>query len=302
MNKLSCRPSLLVLSLGLPLAAAGCFKVDDPPVGEGETAGDPSGDGDPTGDGDPSTGDGDPTTGDGDGDGDGDDPSGDGDPIMDYPEGAKCDPWFQNCPPGQKCVPYASTGGAWDDNKCVSIKGDGAPGDACISDGIVEGTDTCDATSICWSTMNVDGELHGVCTPFCEGTVTNPECRRGTSCTISNNGSLTLCIDGCNPLLQNCPRGEGCFWFDADSFFGCAFTTQDIPSGEPCGYINDCAAGNICTNPAHTPDCLGSACCVSFCSLFMPYCPVAGTECVAFFGEGQAPAGYENTGVCIVQP
>ena len=36
-----------------------------------------------------------------------------------------CDPYAQDCPEGEKCVPYASTGSDWNANKCVAIMGDG---------------------------------------------------------------------------------------------------------------------------------------------------------------------------------
>ncbi len=253
--------------------------------------------------------------GDGDGDGPGETGDGDGDdpttststtssesvfvPMGDDFGGvSECDPFLQDCPEGEKCVPYGSTGGNWDANKCVPVMGDGAPGDQCTYGGVVEATDDCDATSHCWDVMDVDGMAVGTCTQFCTGSADAPDCPPGTSCLIANDGSINMCITNCDPLLQDCGAGLACFW--ANGNFNCIFTTQDIPLGEPCGFINDCAAGTACLTAEVMPNCNGSACCGSFCDLSDPVCPQDGTECSAFFEEGMAPPGYENVGVCII--
>lgn len=208
-----------------------------------------------------------------------------------------CDPFAQDCPEGEKCVPYGSTGGNWDANKCVPVNGSGAAGDACSYAGTIEATDDCGADSHCWDVQDIDGQLVGVCTPFCAGTPNDPQCDPGTACLIANEGTITLCIATCDPLLQDCGDGLACFWGNND--FQCIFTTQEFATGEPCGYINDCAPGNTCLNADVLPDCQGAACCGSFCDLADPLCG-AGTECAAFFEEGMAPPGYEQVGVCIL--
>src|SRR5690606_19002710 len=165
-------------------------------------------------------------------------------PDEDFAGISECDPFAQDCPDNEKCVPYGSTGGNWDANKCVPVTGSGSAGDSCTYGGTVDATDDCDADTHCWDVMDVDGALVGVCTPFCDGTADDPICGPGTSCLIANDGSINLCIATCDPLLQDCNAGLACFW--ANNGFNCIFTTQDIPAGEPCGFINDCAAGLIC--------------------------------------------------------
>jgi hypothetical protein len=213
---------------------------------------------------------------------------------------SECDPFAQDCPEGEKCVPYSSTGGNWDANKCVPVTGEGAPGDACTWGGIVEATDDCGADSICWDVMDVEGTLIGVCRAFCTGSADAPVCDPGSSCVIANDGSVTICLPHCDPLVQDCTEGLACYWTGTDFF--CIFTTQDIPTGEPCRYINDCAAGNVCVEAASLPSCAGAACCASFCDLAAPICAAMGTQCVAHFEQGMAPVGYENLGVCLLAP
>ncbi len=209
-----------------------------------------------------------------------------------------CDPFAQDCPDGEKCVPYSSVGGTWDANKCVPITGDGQPGDPCTSGGVVEATDDCDGSSVCWSVQNVEGQLVGVCTPFCDGTSDEPTCEPGFSCLISNEGSVTLCVPICDPLAQDCGDGLGCYWHQGS--FQCVFTTQDIPAGEPCSFINDCAPGHVCVDAEQLPSCDGPSCCAAFCDLDEPVCAGEGTACGAFFGQSMAPRGLEDVGICTL--
>jgi hypothetical protein len=295
----------LVLSM-MSLVLAACAKdegVDTGAMTAGTTASTSNGDGD----GDTETGD--SNTGDGDGDpGDGDGDGGSGPmtslttmfvPDDDFAPPSECDNFVQDCPEGEKCVPYGSTGGNWDAVKCVPVTGDGVAGDSCTYGGVVEATDDCGPDTHCWDVMDVDGMAIGVCTPFCTGTPDDPICGPETSCLIANEGSINLCIATCDPLVQDCSTGLACFW--ANNGFNCIFTTQDIPLGEPCGFINDCAAGLGCLTAEVLPNCNGSACCGSWCSISEgAACPAMGTECSPFFEEGMAPPGYESVGVCII--
>jgi hypothetical protein len=211
-----------------------------------------------------------------------------------------CDTFAQDCPDGEKCVPYGSTGGNWDDHKCVPIMGDQAPGEPCISGGVVEGTDDCDGTSYCWDVQDVDGEPVGTCAAFCTGTPDDPQCPPGSACTITSDSTITLCIFSCDPTLQDCGAGLACYW--ANDGFNCIFTTQDIPAGQPCGFINDCALGLSCLAAEVLPACEGESCCSPFCDIDFgdAQCDaVPGTSCVPFFEVDPIP-GYEHVGVCIV--
>jgi hypothetical protein len=207
----------------------------------------------------------------------------------------ECDMFAQDCPEGEKCVLASSGGNNEDMNQCVPILGDGQPGEPCTFN-IVAGTDDCDAYSYCWDVMDVDGVGMGVCAPFCTGTFDDPICPDGTSCGVE----VSVCILQCDPLVQSCADGLGCYWTTAD--FNCIGTAQNLPLGDPCGAVNDCVPGTVCVATESLPDCNGAACCASYCSLSEPMCPQPGTECADFFEMNMAPAGYENIGVCILPP
>ncbi|MCA9700049.1 MAG: ribulose phosphate epimerase, partial [Myxococcales bacterium] len=148
---------------------------------------------------------------------------------------------------------------------------------------------SCGADSICWD---------GTCTAQCSNSSEDPICPEGSSCFISGSGALNLCLFGCDPLLQDCDDGEGCYWYGDD--FQCNPTGEDIPTGGPCSLINDCAIDNVCVDALYLPSCDGPACCATWCDLGDPVCAVPGTECVAWYEQGTAPSGYENVGVCVL--
>jgi hypothetical protein len=210
-------------------------------------------------------------------------------PEYDFVGDGDCDSFAQDCPEGEKCVPYSSTGSNWDANKCVLVLGDQEPGEPCHYSDVVTATDDCDATSFCWDVIDVDGENIGTCAAFCTGTADDPECPdlpgcADLSCLINGDSSINLCVSTCDPLAQDCGPGLACYW--ANNGFNCIFTTQDLPIGEECGYINDCVGGAVCTESELLPACAGAACCTAFCDLaaLVDPCPdlLEGTICVEF--------------------
>ncbi|MBL9102209.1 MAG: ribulose phosphate epimerase [Myxococcales bacterium] len=219
----------------------------------------------------------------------------------------ECDNWAQDCPEGQKCMPYADNGSnAWNATKCVDVPANpGQPGDECNVEGsAVSGLDSCDKGVMCW---DVDPNTQmGVCVGLCTGSVEAPVCDSDHTCFVSNDGVLNLCLDLCDPLAQDCagddlcipnPQGQGEFTcvLDASGEEGQAF--------DPCEYINACDKGLFCANPALGGECDPAAigCCLPFCDLSaMVVCPGAGQECTAWFEAGTAPPGYEQVGFCGV--
>jgi hypothetical protein len=223
--------------------------------------------------------------------------------------GVDCDVWSQDCPDGEKCMPWANNGGnSWNAAKCAPADDNAAEvGDACLVQGSgVSGIDNCVVGSMCW---NVDPETNeGTCVAFCSGTEANPICEDpGTSCNILNDGVLILCLPNCDPLIQDCNDGEACY--PTNDAFSCVPDAggENGLYAEPCEFLNVCDPGLFCAVADGVPDCQGSTgCCSPFCDLSDPdastSCPGAagGQECVAWYEENQAPPGYENVGACLI--
>lgn len=206
----------------------------------------------------------------------------------------ECDELAQDCPAQEKCVPYASTGGTWNANKCVPVQGDGMIGEPCTYAGAIEATDDCDESSACWL---VDDEGVGTCTGFCGGTAQAPECPPDQFC-LQLYGAVAFCVDDCNPLAQACPPGQACFW--TGEAFTCTLTAAKFPGGEACGDFDDCGTSLICIDAALLPSCGGASCCAELCDLDCPdLCSQVGTSCVPFFELGEAPPGEDDIGVCM---
>jgi len=235
----------------------------------------------------------------------GDSTGGDDVSFIETPDGgvAMCDMWTQDCPDGEKCMPWANDGGStWNATRCSPIDDDpGQPGDECTAEGGgFSGLDTCDLASMCW---DVDGETNtGTCVSFCEGSAVDPLCSDPDEvCPITSDGLPILCLPTCDPLLQDCvegqtchPKGDGFICFpDASGGMGVF--------GDPCEYFNECAPGFWCASAESVPGCVGSGgCCASYCNTSAPMSSCEpGTECVSWHEEGTAPTGEEDIGVCV---
>ncbi len=214
----------------------------------------------------------------------------------------QCDPMEQNCPDGQKCTAVSpSEGEPWGINVCVDVNGSGQVGDPCdIEGGKYTGVDNCDVGFICLLTD--DDGFGGTCTEFCDS---NMECpQSGNDCEVYNDGSLPICLGTCDPLLQDCPEGQGCYRGGGGTTFVCFKVTGESAHADECGYINQCLAGFNCSSPDAVDGCPGgvNGCCSSFCDLSDPdpdaVC-VGDEQCISFF-EGQPPPQYEDVGVCLI--
>lgn len=212
-----------------------------------------------------------------------------------------CDVWAQDCPPGQKCVPWSDDGSAWNALKCVDIAGDGAPGEPCAApEGPLTGLDDCALGSICW---DVDPNNHGTCIGQCTGTPDAPLCPALHHCSIANGGILTLCLPWCDPLAQDCPDYGACI--ATDDTFLCVLTPNLLADiNESCEFANACQPGLVCLPPTTTsaacdPNALG--CCTPFCQLPAASCPNPDQQCVPWFDPMKPiPPGYESLGVCAI--
>ncbi|MFV8752834.1 ribulose phosphate epimerase [Nannocystaceae bacterium ST9] len=221
----------------------------------------------------------------------------------DAPVDDECNIITQDCDEGEKCIAYSSTGElTWDANKCVPVTGDRHVGESCHWDGIAEGTDDCDANSMCWGAVEIEGALIGTCVGFCTGTFALPECPPTQSCMLTDRGALAFCDAWCDPLLQDCEQGQACYWTDPG--FEC-LPSGEVPIGGACEAVGDCAPGGLCTEAASLPSCVGSSCCTGVCDVEAGEAACAdqpGTSCVPLYELGRAPAGYEAVGACVLQP
>ncbi len=209
----------------------------------------------------------------------------------------------EDCPAGFKCTPWANDGGmTWNAQRCVPVVDDPqGPGDPCTAfNSPWSGEDDCDANSMCWG---VDPRtLEGECFPFCEGTLGSPTCEGDAWCSVGAEGILPLCLPVCDPVMQNCPAGQGCY--PVEGTFVCAPDESDGGGNpyESCEFINGCTVGTACVPPDNASQCeLGaSGCCVPFCDTGSPDC-TGGTICEPWYASGEAPdnPGASNIGICV---
>jgi len=117
----------------------------------------------------------------------------------------ECDIQAEDCPTGQKCMPWVDGGGSmWNALKCVPV--DPAPvavGEACDAPGGgLTGIDNCDKHVMCFE---VQGDT-GVCRAMCN----SGTCEPGTNCFTANDAILQLCLPACDLNMPACPPGHTC--------------------------------------------------------------------------------------------
>lgn len=204
---------------------------------------------------------------------------------------ADCDIFAQDCPEGQKCVPYIDNGGsAWNALKCVMVIGTDEPGDPCTSEPASSGIDSCIKGSVCWI-ADVNGDR--ICVGLCTGSPDDPVCDPPGFCQFDAEAIFSLCAPFCDPLLQDCTvTGEACY--PANQGFFCVPNASGNggQANDPCEFYNVCDKGMLCVEPALVgmgcpPDSLG--CCTSFCKFPGGVCPNLDQQCVQYLDPMQLP-------------
>ncbi len=118
----------------------------------------------------------------------------------------ECDVLAEDCPAGQKCMPWieGDPSGGWNALKCVPVDPDPAQhGEPCVAPGGGgDGVDDCDKHVMCW---DVTAGM-GTCVAMCE----DSQCPTGSACFVANEGVLNLCLPVCDPDMPDCPEGEIC--------------------------------------------------------------------------------------------
>jgi hypothetical protein len=216
----------------------------------------------------------------------------------------ECDLWKQDCPKGDKCMPWSNDGsGAWNSTRCSPLDPNPAGlGEPCVVEGSgVSGIDNCDIRAMCFW---VDPDTNmGECVPFCEGTPEEPTCADDCSrCTLSAEGVLILCLPECDPLVPSCDEGQGCYpWNDT---FGCY---EDLSGDagaplDPCELVSECDSGSFCAAQEYVPGCMHDACCTPMCDAASPdacEAEVPGAVCTPWFARVTDGECYPSMiGVC----
>lgn len=216
-----------------------------------------------------------------------------------------CDPQAQDCDEGFKCTAYALLpGDEWNANKCVPEPQEGGvAGDDCTVEGddVFTGIDDCAKGYIC---LNADKNTKvGFCVEFCSGADLCPNTSGGDGlCIQANDGLLPICLQTCDPLLQDCAGQQACYGDVSGPPFICFNPDpqgNDGTAGDSCEFTNACVGGLHCA-PASTQDgCdpMSMGCCTEFCALDEMTCQDP-EECVPFFSSPQV--GYENVGICAL--
>lgn len=216
-----------------------------------------------------------------------------------------CDVSLQDCPTDYKCIhPWYGEGFT---GACVPLSptpidlaGPCKQLDPYMSfdeDGPFIYPDNCPAGSQCWG-----GEGH--CTVLCkEGQGGSGDCPLPDHyCGVMRDS--VYCIEICDPLVQDCPEGDTCTFFDG-WIAGCFFDYSEDEGQifDHCYGSNLCDPGLACLSTLSAKECEANdqGCCLPYCDLDKPAaCPGVGQECVAYFEPGDVPPGYENLGVCSV--
>jgi hypothetical protein len=107
-----------------------------------------------------------------------------------------------------------------------------------------------------------------------------------TACSISHEGTIILCLQPCDPLVQDCPEGQSCQAAAAE--FVCVRPGIGTV-GDPCGLFVDCEAGLSCVATS-TAKCDGT-CCTEACDPTTPSCSLPEQTCVPF----------DDAGICSVE-
>jgi hypothetical protein len=218
--------------------------------------------------------------------------------------GPECDPFAQDCPEDQKCMPWANDGGdVWTAVRCVPLQRDPVGvGEACVVEGnATTGSDDCELGTMCWAADPIT--LEGTCVAQCGGTEASPTCADGLVCVIGFNDSVNVCVSACDPLAPACAMDEVCTHApDVDpweSVFACLPTPPFAPQpfGAPCDGIAVCDAGLACAGWELVPGCEESCCTTLGDAAAPPACPDVEQTCIPF--DEVAP--FEGLCICGVE-
>jgi hypothetical protein len=230
-------------------------------------------------------------------------------PELDMGGLAECDAYVQDCPAGQKCMPWANDGGSsWNSWACRPLAEDpAAVGEPCHVEGSpTSGIDDCALGAMCWDVDPKTGE--GECIGLCKGSGDGPYCDDpGEWCHIHADAVLILCVPVCNPLEPSCVEGESCIPTEYEWVCSNDASGDQGAYGDPCEYNNVCDPGLVCLDASAVAGCEAPiGCCTDFCDISDPLGDMQcagvaeGAICQPWFEPGEAPVGFDDVGVCML--
>lgn len=125
--------------------------------------------------------------------------------------GKQCDPWAQDCPAGEKCVPTSDGCEQFVRFRCTAVVPTPAGlGEPCTLEGdALSGVDNCDFGATCW--FGDPETLTGTCVALCTGSEDLPACADpATSCVLVFDEEVGFCLPPCDPAQPDCPKGHSC--------------------------------------------------------------------------------------------
>jgi hypothetical protein len=223
----------------------------------------------------------------------------------------ECSIWDQDCAEGEKCAPWSVEADLIPDEvRCCPEDANAVqPGDECVvEDYLGSCLDNCELGSMC---LDFDGDGMGTCQKFCGGSAENPTCEADQECFIYFAG-VPFCFDKCDPLLQDCPAGQGCYPDEeapGGTGFLCMPTIGSSLAGDLCWLLSGCAPGLLCVTPEFVPGCNENfGCCTPLCDVEEAPDPCPDVDpalaCVSWYVGGQEPpdVSYQNVGACVIPP
>ena len=125
-------------------------------------------------------------------------------------------------------------------------------------------------------------------------------------CSVASEGLLPLCLPGCDPLVQDCYAGWGCYPDPGRRWVCDVDRSAELGAhGDPCACLNCCDPGLACLSGAivDADGCGGeegaAGCCGAICDLEQTStCPGAAEQCEPFYEDDAVMMGFEQVGLC----
>ena len=218
--------------------------------------------------------------------------------------------------PDQKCMPYSEEPDRIpDEARCCPLRENpDLEGERCTVDEY-DGScrDSCEAGTMCL--IDDIETLEGTCRAFCDPDSPGCDDGQGTCKSffelIPGAFTVPLCMDRCDPLLQDCsPSSWHCIpdtpTQSGQSGFICVPPPPDEALGQfdPCGLANDCEKGLACIFGGSVPSCEGEfACCTAYCSLSDGDAPCQAIDPAMVCVDWMSPdPDWTDVGVCGLPP